>query len=288
MFVNKLTSISRFVQISYLSWVTSPRIVLIPMAIVLFYEATWSPMLALARDNGYLVNIIEPFILLSNDGSMASLIIIVFIMLMADYPMAASSGYFVVGRSSRRAWLYSNILFSELAALTWQATLVLASVVVCFRNAFFADAWSLFTSRFFISLPDMYFDNQSLFIDASVYAHFKPAAAFLLSLLLQNLSMVFAASVVMLFKLLGRHFLGIVCSIALYALGMMTWALVSPLMWFLPTANSVVGWHYDKFFAGAVFPAWGSALYFIALIAAILLLCRYLVSRYMFNEHGEQ
>lgn len=287
MFVNKLTSMSRFVQISYLSWVTNPRILLIPMAIILFYESTWSPMLSLSRDNGYLINALEPYILLSNDGSMAPLIIIVYIMLLADYPMTASSGYFVVVRSSRKAWLYSNLVFSEIAALTWQMVLVGSSILLCYRDAFFADAWSLYTSRFFSSLPEVYSVNQSSFIDSSVYAHFKPVSSFLLSLLLQNLSMVFASCVVMLFKLLGRHFIGIVCSIAVYALGMMTWALVSPLMWFLPTANSVVGWHYNKFYAGAVFPVWGSILYFIVLITAILLLCRYLVSNFMFSEHSE-
>lgn len=267
-----------------LNWVelwNSPKKYLVVFSYICIVERDFLPMMKLSEQTGEYMNILEPFINFCNTGIDSILIPFVLLVLLCDYPKANSHYTFTIFRSGRYSWMLGNILFAATVSGAYVIILFLLSVLVCQERCFLYNGWSLYTRKMKIYYNEnlrIYGEDKT--IDAGLYMHYRPYTAFLLSLLLVVLLGMTIAAGLLLFQVLYMKNVGVICSVLLLLGGWMTYLFQADGMWYLPYANSKLGWHNKYILSETVMPDWYSFAYFAILLSALILCIVKCVKKY--------
>lgn len=268
----------------YWQWLCSTKMLTLLLAAVFLYIYCIEPMQFYAAALQTPLNLIEPFVSITNALYAAPLFPLLFLFLISAFPRLDQSSGFMLFRIGRRSWFFGQMLFLALASLTFLAIFFVFSVLAVCRDAFLANGWSLAVRKIYEPENLHLFQQSGLAqIDLSVLNQFRPREALLLSLLLMWGYMVVTGAVLLLFALRGKKLLGFFLNIAANAVGTVLVAFRVQVMWLFPSAHISLANHYDGTRSITYFDIRCSLLYNAVLLALVTLLAYRTAERCSFH-----
>lgn len=288
MAANKLKDGTRFLRqafiagrSSYLDWLLSPRMLIVPVTWIFFYELCIRSMIEHSELMNTPLNLLEPFILITNSSSAVPLIPIFYLMLVSDCPRMGSGELFILARTGKAPWLFGQVLFFIYSALSYISSLFVVCFLMVVKNAYLADGWSEVT-RYIRNRED--FDalavaNQASLLPQNLYMHSRPYAACARSILLMLLYLLVIGGIMLLFNICKKKTVGIIVAIVVVVMGLISWAELGDVMWFFPMANSIFGWHNQGLYAEMVYPLANSYIYFAVVLTLLFVISYFAIKR---------
>lgn len=258
-------------RIAYIGWITSPRMLIVPIIYIFFYELSLKPMAEHADMMSVPLNLFEPFIVLTNNSITVPLVIVLYMLLISDCPRLGSGDVFIVYRAGRARWLAGQFVFMLYTALTYLSLLFSFCCAVFLDRAFIANGWSEAT-RFIRDREDysvLLTNAPASIIEENLFMQSRIYSATARSFLLIFLYLLVIAGVILLFNILKRKTAGIIVSFGVIALGLLSWSSLSDVMWIFPMANSIYGWHNQGLLAEQSYDVANSYAYFASLLCAL-------------------
>lgn len=283
--MNNIKQILSYSKILYTNWLLNPRIMLFLLVFIYLLDTALLPMLDTASQLGYALNVLEPFLLITTKGYFASFLPLLFAMLMSDFPSNEQSNIFFNVRLSKRKWLVSQWVFSLMVTVTVLMFFLVVTTLLTVKNGFLANVWSYYTVLTPKDYPEVFTSSNNVFLEKNLYLQSYPFDAFVKVVSLFFLYMQWICSILILFKLINKRMLGVILVFAEIIAGMITWGLVSDIMWLFPMANAVFSWHYDSFLSDETIPMWYSYAYFLVPIVVLNSISIILVKRHNFVEN---
>ena len=227
-------------------------------------------MVKLSEEIGEYMNILEPFINLCNGELESVLIPLVFFVIFCDYPKANSHYTFTIIRSGRKNWIWGNILFACSVAAAYIGGIFLLSVVVCQKQCFFYNGWSMYTRKMkYYYKEELLNYGEDKVIDAGLYTHYRPYEAFALTVLLNILLALAIAAVFLLCNVLQLRNAGMLLNMLLILAGWIANLFQNTIMWAFPYANSKLGWH-NKYILEETVVSDGYSLAYFVIVLLVL------------------
>lgn len=280
--MNNIKQVFNYSKILYTNWLFNPRIMLFILVFIYLLDTAILPMLHTSLELGYSLNILEPFLLITTKGYFASFLPLLFAMLMSDFPNNEQSTIFFNIRMSKRKWLFSQWIFSIFVTITILLFFLIITTLITLKNGYYANIWSYYTTLTPKNYPEIFNNSNNIFLEKNLYLQAYPFDAFFKIISLFFLYMQWICSILIFFKLINKRMLGVIIVFIAIIGGMITWGLVSDIMWFFPMANAVFSWHYIDFLSKENVPMWYSYLYFIVPILILNVFNFIMVKKYNF------
>lgn len=123
-------------------WHKNPRIILgFVLAFILCFLLT-NKVLLFAQQYGTTLQLLEPFIWTFGDSASILLASLLLVFLLSDMPFLSSGTPFYLMRTSRRIWLLGQGLYIAGTTILYVGFILLATMILCARNAFPGNMWS--------------------------------------------------------------------------------------------------------------------------------------------------
>jgi hypothetical protein len=257
-------------KISYLEWISNPKIILLLVSLALIYNlviTTYFEKISLM--NNMPINLFEPYISTLNSGVVILIVPITYLILMCDCPKTGS--IFFIVRTNKKAWLFGQIIFFALTSVTYLITMALITIIPFANNGFIANGWSLVTTKFLENYPEYSTSTYAYILPENIYKQMSVYEGIIGSTLLLFMYLMIIALIIILFNIYGQKTLGILTNISIIGLGQATILINLPIRWCFPMANTLLYLHYDKILATNIFPKKYSYLYFLVLMLFLLM-----------------
>ena len=128
---------------NFRQWKGSPRIVItFGLAFVLCYLLS-NKAVAFAAENGTTMQILEAFIWTFGDSNSILLSSMLLVLLFADMLFLSPGTPFYLMRLNRRTWLTGQAVYIVLATGIYLAFILAATSILCMRDSFIGDMWSM-------------------------------------------------------------------------------------------------------------------------------------------------
>lgn len=271
-------------RIEYMGFLTSKRVFLMLFAFIFLAEDVVGKMGKLSIEQGFILGRFEPFILLFSYKIHAMIVPIVFVVMMSNFPSNEKSGYFIMSRIHRKAWLFGEVIFAGMVGLTFILFLLLGTMAWVWKNSSFLTTWSPYMSELYMDYPEVYALNNQLFIKTETLAQGEPVTVMLHSVGLMFLYLVFLALLLMFFKLLDLKKAGIFIAVVITIIGVAMDDYSRIMKWFFPIMQSIYESHFCSYYAETETPLYFSYIYFGVLIVGLFVINTWLVKRYAVTE----
>lgn len=277
--MQKLHKICWIAGIEYRKWLTLKNLLILLFSILFLGEYVFSDMLRVAETTGLEMNYLEPMALVTSFEFYMMVIPLIFIVELSGFPDKSAGNIFVVMRVGRIKWLLGEILFGILAGLTCLFVFFAASFVWVWGTAGISNQWSSFMTDVYERFPEIYAQNDRLFLESGTMAHGTPLRVTLLCIGLLLLYFILLIQVLCLFRFWGRQKIGLFVNIGITVFGAVAVSYVEKVKWFLPMTHAIFGEHFDKFFAQPIVPLQYSVFYFLVLNGGLFAINMRLVKR---------
>lgn len=269
---------------AYFDWVTNPRIFLFFLAVMVIINSYITPILNYARNGAASpLNIWEGFLSICSDARVVgTILILVFLVLMCDFPKMSANDTFVLIRSSKTTWVMGQTLFAFFAALSYVAALCLVVSLYTAPFSFFKNGWSIpvrLLSEAESSVVNQY--GISACVYKNVFNHTRPMDALFHSIVLMTLALMALAMIILLFNLKGKKMIGVVTAAVVTVVGYTLLFLKSDFQWLFPLSHSIINSHNTSVMK--VVPLWQSYVYFFIVLAAFIALAAVFIDKYSFR-----
>lgn len=156
-----------------------PYCILLMMSIHIFWLSGW--VRQYLHTKVQLMNIVEFFILLSNDREYYFYLMIALIFLISDCPYAPPGiGYYLL-RSNRQSWFWGQVLYIAIIVLLVNLFLMIMCIISIFPYIYISNEWSVVIQRAGIMTGDREFDRAFNVYPAAQLCefakHFSPLSA---------------------------------------------------------------------------------------------------------------
>lgn len=266
----------------YIKWVTDPRMILVAVLLIFFYQTAVSPLMEMAVEMGEKLNVLEPFIAVANSPLLMLLIPLVFITLISDFPRTDGNTVFFIHRIGRTSWMWGQMLFVLMAMGSYIAVIFLGTTLPVLFQSQWGMEWSLTVRQYYLNFPEKSGSFAAQLITARLYNQVQPLPAVLQTYLMQVLYLMLFALILLWFWLQKKKGIGIFAVIFLVGIGTAFSLLEGKLMWIFPMAHTNVWLHYTALLREPLCPFWCSYLYFAVPILLLSLWNIWLVRRYNF------
>lgn len=267
---------------SLFSWINARRLLFLAVYFSFVYFTFLSPYISYAKSIGSPLGAFELFIILECLPAASPFIPLLALLWFADVPVLDDSTTSVIYRSGRKKWLIGQIVFVLGIIIAFQLCLL----VLCFAvdmNTFLANGWSTVLRKAALGESEI---GSSLTLDTSVLYQSRPFSMTLNCIGLTSLYMLMIALIQMIFTLVSKRIIGIIVSVLITGAGFGLCYIGTTSKWLLPLSHAIYTGHWDRVFNKAVFPLWGSYLYFAAVIIVLLCIAFRTVCRCSFHIVG--
>lgn len=266
----RLRTILSTAKTEYIQWITNPRIIIVFVMLIFIKTIAIEPLMARADKFGKPLNILEPFIAVSNSGQLLMLIPAVFLILMSDFPMISGNTLFFIKRTGRMNWMFGQILFAVMSIITYITTVMSVTILFSVGNSYWSSNWSEVIRLYDIKFPNERDSFVSDLIPSNLYNQLDILPTLLHTFLLLVFYLLVLCMILFIFKMLQLRGAGLFAGISVIAIGVVTTSSRTSPMWLFPMANTIIWVHYTKIFSEPIKPVWYSYLYFILLIGALI------------------
>ncbi len=281
--MHNLRKIWGVARTEYVNWITDPRIIVLGVLMIFIKTLVIDPLSARADKFGDTMIIFEPYIAVGNSSALLLFMPLVFLILLADYPRLGGNSMFFISRTGKKNWLCGQILFLIMAITTFIAAIFLASIF--FSGGHFGTEWSEAVRKYAARFPDEAFSFDSLLLPPNLYNQIPMIKAVWQTSVLLGAYLLSLSLIIYLVKILYGGPAGLAAAVVVMALGTVTANLSTQIRWALPTANTILWYHYTNIFSEPIYPVWASFLYFGALIAVLTIGCFIALKKLKFTEN---
>lgn len=282
--MQKLHKVCWIAGIEYRKWLTLKNILILLFSILFLGEYVFSDMLRVAQMTGLQINYLEPMALVMSFEFYVLVIPLIITVVLSGFPDKSAGNIFVVVRMGRMTWLLGEILFGILAGATCLLVFFAASFVWGLGSVQYSNQWSPFMTEIYDKFPEVFAQNDRLFLESGTMAHGTPIRVTLICVGLLLLYFVMMIQVLCLFRFLGRQKTGLMINIAITVFGAVAVSFMENIKWYLPMTHAIFGEHFDKFFAEPIVPLPYSAVYFLVLNSVLLAVNMRLAKRCMIAD----
>lgn len=275
----KMHEIAWIAGMEYRKWFSLKKMLILLFSILFLGEYIFSDMARVAEETGLSINILEPMDLVLSFQFYMLVIPLIFIVLLSGFPDKSGGNIFVMMRATRRIWLAGQFLFGLLAGVTCLGSFFAASFLWIGRGAVWQNQWSGFMTDIYERFPEIYGQNDRLFLESGTMSHGTPVRVMIMGVLLMLAYLLVMLQILCLFRLMERRKLGLLIAMGITVLGATAVSYIKSLKWIFPLTHAIFGEHFDKFYAQPLVPLWISALYFTVLNVGLLFANLYLVKR---------
>ncbi|GEM_PF-3504778 len=247
----------------------STKVLILCLFLIFVNIQVIDPLHGVSRDMNGNLSILEPFIAISNSGIILLVLPLLYIVMMADYPREGGVQYFVRVRSSLRAWITEQILFSFFASVIVVTVVVLGSMLLSAGFVDLSPRYSDALMRYSEVFPEKAGGYIDSLFPAQFYNQTTAVGSFLYSVSVWILfyNMLSLINITMSFYL--HKIAGIIINCVLVIAG----AISSNIQWIFPLPHVVLYMHYEEYAAiPKISPAW-SYLYFISFNVILIIIC---------------
>lgn len=269
--------------VGFVKWVIDARMVIVLCLCVFIYAFAVEPIKANAALMGEPMNALEPFIATLNSGMILLIVPLGFLTLISDFPKIDGSTMFYIFRIGKKSWLCGQILRLLMMTAAYVLAIFISSVAGVITCGFTGREWSLVTIKFASEFPEQSGNFGVQLLPENLYNQMTLSTAVIESTLFVIAYLYSLGMILLAFTIAKRKTAGIVVCGLVIALGAALCSIRTHLMWALPMAHSIVWLHYTEFLREPVFPVWGSAIYFAAIIAAAGIVCAVSLGRFDYD-----
>lgn len=265
----------------YIKWICDARMIILAVLLIFIYSFAIEPLLLNAELMNEPLNILEPFIAISNSWAILLIVPLVFLTLIADYPKIDTNTVFYIIRIGRLNWLLGQILKLIFMAITYLAVIFFGAVIPMLTKGFWYNGWSNVATGFVKMFPDKRGNFGVQLLPENLYNQISVFKAAVQSYLLVFAYLMIIGLLLLVFSLVKRKTAGFVFCGVIISLGTAFCSIKTSLMWTMPMGNSIIWLHYTKYFKEPVMSMGFSVAYLTIFIAVLLIMC--VISIYRFN-----
>lgn len=268
--MQKLHRVCWIAGIEYRKWLTMKNLLILLFSILFLGEYVFSDMLRVAKMTGLQVNYLEPMALVMSFEFYIMVIPLIVTVELANFPDKSAGNIFVAVRTGRVTWLLGEILFGILVGATCLLVFFGASFVWTLGSSGFGNQWGTFMTEMYEKFPEVYGQNDRLFLESGTMAHGTPVSVVLVCIGLLLLYFVVIIQILCLFSFLGRQKIGVLLNIGGIVFGAVAVSFMENMKWYFPMTHAIFGEHFDQFFAQPIVPLHHSVIYFAVLNLGLL------------------
>lgn len=200
--------------------------------------------------SGFPVGIFDPFILLTNQTFTVTLLMIGFLILVADAPFIHAGTYYILIRSGGAVWRYSMIIYIFLQLMLYEVLVMAGSVFPCFfyGNLSSCTVWSETIQILAGAVPGIALEQYHLpMISMRVLQSFLVLSAVMNSLLLNMCYFGLLGMVMFLGNLNTRLPVGSLLAVGIHLTGMLVMSDFVPLFKPSLVAHAMLQYHIPRY-----------------------------------------
>ena len=138
----RVRQIGQIALYNYRQWIKNPRII---MTFALSFTICFllsDKALDFSASYAKTMQAAEPFIWTFGDASSIMIISTLLILLYSDIPMLNAGVPFYLMRTTRRRWLFGQVVYIVSSAAVYMAFVLISTVAICAKNCFPGNMWS--------------------------------------------------------------------------------------------------------------------------------------------------
>lgn len=270
--------------VEFNKWLFDSRMLVMIILIIFIYVFAVDPLLNNARLMGEKLNMLEPFIAISNSGAILLIVPVVFLTLISDYPRIDTNTAFFISRVGRKSWLLGQIIKLVFCAISYLAIIFLGAVIPMIGKGFWGNDWSRVALEFTARFPEKAGNFGVQLLPDNLYNQMEVILAAVESYLMVFLYLIVIGLIMLFFSLVKSKGIGFVVCGMVISLGTALCAVKSQLMWIMPMANSIIWLHYTSYYSTPIVLLWYSEGYMCGLIALFILLSSLAIKRFDYDN----
>ena len=256
----------------YVKWITNPRMIILGVVLIFIYTFAIEPLVENAKLMDAPLNIFEPFIAIANSNLLIIILPAVFLTLISDFPRTDGNTLFFLQRTGKLNWLYGQILFIIMAIFSFVGVIFAVTVVPMTFNGFCANQWSDVVTKFGIVFPEKAMSFGNCLITEKLFNQVLPFNAAIQAYLLLMCYLLVLALIMLMFNCLKIKLMGLLSSGSIIAFGAALSVVNVKSMWIFPMSHTIIYLHYTKYFREPIFAMWKSVVYFITVMAVLIII----------------
>ncbi len=226
------------------------------------------------------VNIFEPFIMCCNNWYYMVPFMIGFLFVIVDTPRLDQGQIFLIYRAGKNGWLLGEIAAVAIQSIVYLTLLFAGTVAMSFKHAFVGNIWSFFTVDYDAKYKTL-LGGSDLSVHKQVFKYYMPYTAFINTVILMFLCMLFLGMVLLFSSVVHKKIIGVVTNVVLLFFLIVFGDYHSPVMWISPYCHMVLAMHNNFVYRELSVSLLWSYLYFAVGLSTI-----YIISiRYLKNHN---
>lgn len=266
---------SNIFTIEYLRWMRSSKMILFAIMMIYVKSLIVDPLIECSQRMNLKINRLEPMLAIGNSGIVVLMVPLFFLVLMADYPHNGTYDMFVLVRTTKRRWAFSQMLFGIAMSFSVIAVVMAGACVCLGRYGRFSMDYSEAVAQYGSRFPDQQNGYVSQLIPRNIYNQMTFPVAIFYTISLLFLYLVMLSFMYLLFELINKKMIGILVNLCLIFAGTLGCSLNYSWRWIFPMAHAIGWYHWTAFYSKPIFQVAYSYLYFalIILIQAVVIFC---------------
>ena len=271
----------------YIKWILDARMIILGVLLIFIYNFAIEPLLQNSELMNEPLNVFEPFIAVSNSGTILLIIPLVFLTLIADFPKIDTNTVFYIIRVGRINWLIGQVIKLVMMAVSYLFVIFVGATVPMITRGFVINEWSLVATDFVRRFPEKSGNYGVTLLPENLYNQLTILGAAVESYLLVFAYLLILGLLLLSFSLIKKKTAGFVLCGAVISLGTAFCSIKTSLMWTMPMANSIVWLHFTKYFRQPVVTMTFSIIYLVTFIAALLIFCGVAIKKFNYDNVSE-
>ncbi len=271
----------------YIKWILDARMIILGVLLIFIYNFAIEPLLQNSELMNEPLNVFEPFIAVSNSGTILLIIPLVFLTLIADFPKIDTNTVFYIIRVGRINWLIGQVIKLVMMAVSYLFVIFVGATVPMITRGFISNEWSLVATDFVRRFPEKSGNYGVTLLPENLYNQLTILGAAVESYLLVFAYLLILGLLLLSFSLIKKKTAGFVLCGAVISLGTAFCSIKTSLMWTMPMANSIVWLHFTKYFRQPVVTMTFSIIYLVTFIAALLIFCGVAIKKFNYDNVSE-
>lgn len=267
-----ITTSAAFAKNEYLKWLINSRMIILSAIFLFIYVFAVLPLLENSELMNDKLNMVEPYIAALNSGLLLLIIPLGFLAVSSDFPRTDNALMFLIFRIGRINWFVGQLISLFMMSVSYLVLVFLAAAFPVLLNSETSNDWSKTTLEFAYEFPQFSQNFGAQLLPKNLYLQMSVLQALVQSSLFTLLYLIMLGTVQLAFTIAGQKKAGLIACGGLIAIGTTLCSIRSEAMWVFPMANSIVWLHYTEFRRMPIYPIWCSTLYFIGIIAALLII----------------
>ena len=261
--------------------------IILGVLLIFIYNFAIEPLLQNSELMNEPLNVFEPFIAVSNSGTILLIIPLVFLTLIADFPKIDTNTVFYIIRVGRINWLIGQVIKLVMMAVSYLFVIFVGATVPMITRGFISNEWSLVATDFVRRFPEKSGNYGVTLLPENLYNQLTILGAAVESYLLVFAYLLILGLLLLSFSLIKKKTAGFVLCGAVISLGTAFCSIKTSLMWTMPMANSIVWLHFTKYFRQPVVTMTFSIIYLVTFIAALLIFCGVAIKKFNYDNVSE-